>query len=92
MILLPVAENAMKHGPSAGNRGGVSLRVRIDGATLTVEIENPGSFAGPRDGGSGLPMIKKRLALAYDEGAMFDIRGKGERTIATLRVPTRGLA
>ena len=87
MILLPAAENAMKHGPSAGKRGDVALRVSIDAVALTVQIENPGAYAGPRAGGSGLPMIKKRLELAYVEGAMFDIHAEGERTIATIRVP-----
>jgi len=87
MILLPAAENAMKHGPSAGKRGDVGLRVRADAFTLTVEIENPGAFKGRREGGSGLPMIEKRLALTYLEGAMFDIRANGDRTIATIRIP-----
>ncbi len=87
MILLPAAENAMKHGPSAGKRGDVALRVAVTDAALTLEIENPGAFKGPRDGGSGLPMIKKRLALTYGEDAMFDIRASGDRTIATLRMP-----
>ncbi len=92
MILLPAAENAMKHGPSAGKRGDVALRVRADARSLTVEIENPGAFKGRRVGGSGLPMIEKRLALTYDEGAMFDIRAEGDKTIATIRVPRKEVA
>jgi two-component system, LytTR family, sensor histidine kinase AlgZ len=92
MILLPAAENAMKHGPSAGKRGDVALRVRADASALIVEIENPGAFKGRRDGGSGLPMIEKRLALTYQEGAMFDIRAKGERTVATIRIPRGEIA
>ena len=87
MILLPAAENAMKHGPSAGKRGDVVLRVRAEGGALTVRIENPGAFKGRRDGGSGLPMIEKRLALAYVEGAMFDIKAVDETTVTTIRMP-----
>jgi hypothetical protein len=87
MVLLPIAENAMKHGPSAGHRGSVVLRIREEGAGLTVEVSNPGAYKGPRDGGSGLPIIEKRLALAYGERAKFEIRGDGERTIVTVRLP-----
>jgi two-component system sensor histidine kinase AlgZ len=87
MILLPAAENAMKHGPGGGKRGNVALRVRIEAGALVVRIENPGAFQGPRDGGSGLPMVKKRLALAYGGAAMFDIQGAEDRTIATIRMP-----
>ena len=90
MILLPIAENAMKHGPSAGHRGGVELSVRADGATLVIDLVNPGAYRGPRDGGSGLPMIEKRLHLAYGDRASFAIGADGEgrdRTRATVRVP-----
>ena len=34
MLLLPLAENAMKHGPGAGHRGRVELSVRADATTL----------------------------------------------------------
>jgi LytS/YehU family sensor histidine kinase len=87
MILLPVAENAMKHGPSAGNRGDVVLRIAMEGASLAVTIENPGAYKGPREGGSGLPMIRKRLALTYDESASFEIRADGARTVAKVVIP-----
>jgi hypothetical protein len=89
MLLLPMAENAMKHGPGAGRRGTVALRVRVDEETLTVEIENPGAYTGPRAGGSGLAIIEKRLALAYGKPATFSIRARGDRTIATVRTPLR---
>jgi len=94
MILLPIAENAMKHGPGAGHRGGVALSVRGDGATLAIDLVNPGAYRGRRDGGSGLPMVEKRLQLAYGARASFAIGADGddgERTRATLRMP-RALA
>jgi LytS/YehU family sensor histidine kinase len=87
MILLPIAENAMKHGPSAGHRGELVLYVRAEGGELTMELSNPGAYRGPRDGGSGLPIIEKRLALAYGDRAKFGIRGDGERTIVSVRLP-----
>ena len=97
MILLPIAENAMKHGPGAGHRGRVELAVRVDAATLVIDVVNPGAYRGPRAGGSGLPMVERRLALAYGGRASFAIGpdgsgaggagGDAARTRATLRVP-----
>src|SRR5262249_54758473 len=87
MVLLPIAENAMKHGPAGGKRGKVRLRIVREKETLVVEIQNPGAFRGPRDGGSGLDIVEKRLALAYGQGASFEIGGEEGRTIARLTVP-----
>lgn len=91
MMLLPLAENAMKHGPSAGHRGEVALRVRLDGDALVIELSNPGGYRGPRDDGHGVRMTETRLRLAYGARAAFAIRDldhAGEaRTRAVLRVP-----
>lgn len=90
MILLPIAENAMKHGPGAGHRGGVALSVRADATALVIDLVNPGAFRGPRDGGSGLPMVEKRLLLAYGGRASLAIGADGDdrdRTRVTVRVP-----
>src|SRR5262249_23329214 len=89
MILLPIAENAMKHGPSAGHRGELVLRVRASRGALDVDLSNPGGYTGPREGGSGLPIIEKRLALVYGDRATFQIRGEGERTIVSVHLPAK---
>jgi signal transduction histidine kinase len=65
MILLPLAENAVKHGPAAGNRGEIVLTVKVEGAQLRVTLDNPGRYAGPRAGSDGLPIVERRLELAY---------------------------
>ena len=90
MILLPVIENAMKHGPAAGNRGDVRVSIRVEKGSITIEIDNPGPFRGPREGGHGLPIIQKRLALSYRHGASFVIAAHGERTLATIVLPVTG--
>jgi len=87
MVLLPLVENAMKHGPLARNRGTVRFAVTRSGEGVVVEITNPGAFAGRRDGGSGLPIVEKRLALAYGTSATFTIERDGDRTKAMLRLP-----
>ncbi len=85
MLLLPLAENAMKHGPLARNRGEVLLRVTVEG-DLRIELENPGAYTGPREGGSGLEIVRKRLSIAFGERASFAIEGVGTGAEARTRV------
>ena len=89
MVLLPLVENAMKHGPLARHKGVVRFIVEEEGAggAIRVELENPGAYKGPRVGGSGLPIVEKRLALAYGKAASFTIEGDGERTRTRVLLP-----
>jgi len=94
MMLLPIAENAMKHGPLARHKGPVRFSIvqRQDG--LEITLSNPGRFTGRREGGSGLPIVAKRLALAYGDRATFAIEAEGdakdgERCRATVTIPLR---
>jgi len=89
MLLLPAVENAVKHGPAAGHNGEVELKVRVtqDGSEIT--LRNPGAFTGRRPGGEGVPMIERRLALAYDGAASFQIEDQGDATLVTIELPTR---
>jgi hypothetical protein len=88
MLLLPLAENAMKHGPLARHRGEVALKITIARDAVRIELSNPGAFAGPREGGNGLAIVKKRLALAFGTDASFSIEADGpERTHAVVVVP-----
>ena len=89
MLLLPLAENAMKHGPLARHKGEVVLRVAMVGASVRIELSNPGAFTGPRDGGNGLAIVKRRLTLSFPAGASFTIEAEGDdRTRAVVVVPT----
>ncbi len=90
MLLLPLAENAMKHGPLARHKGEVVLRVTLVREMVRIELSNPGAFKGPREGGNGLAIVKKRLALTFTTGASFMIQGEGDdRTHAVVVVPKR---
>ena len=90
LLLLPLAENAVKHGPAAGHRGRITLRAECLGASLRVTLENPGPYRGPRPGSSGLPVIERRLGLAYGGAASLTLEGLEGRTRATLVVPLGG--
>ncbi|MDC3959539.1 sensor histidine kinase [Polyangium jinanense] len=87
LVLLLLAENAMKHGPGAGHEGEVRLVIRRVPGALRITLSNPGAYAGPRAGSDGLPTVQRRLALAYDERARLSIRGEDDRTRVDLELP-----
>jgi two-component system, LytTR family, sensor histidine kinase AlgZ len=89
MLLLPLAENAVKHGPAAGHAGPIVLDIKVEheAQMLLISLRNPGPYRGRRAGGTGLEMVEKRLALAYDGRAMLRIRAAGEATVVEVRLP-----
>ncbi|MBZ0118477.1 MAG: histidine kinase [Sandaracinaceae bacterium] len=88
MIFLPLFENAITHGPGAGHEGEIVVRLRVEDGVVRLEIDNPGAFTGRREGGEGIAMVEKRLALAYGGRAELSLRGEAGRTQA--RVTLRG--
>ena len=88
MVLLPLAENAIKHGAGAGHAGDVQLEIaRSSDGDVVIRFDNAGAFAGRRSGGLGLAMVERRLALAYDRRATFRIAAVGSRTVAEVILP-----
>lgn len=92
LVLLPLFENAITHGPSAGHEGVVRLSLRVDEAGVRFELRNAGAFKGRRVGGEGIQMVERRLALAYADSAKFELRADGEETLTTVELPLRPLA
>jgi hypothetical protein len=88
LALVAMIENAVKHGPRAGHRGSITVRVTATDDKIRCEIENPGTFAPSRDKpGRGLATLRKRLALAYGDRAHFSIAAAGaDRTRAVLEL------
>jgi LytS/YehU family sensor histidine kinase len=81
MLLQPLVENAVKHGALRCSDGGeVSIHTQLDGERrlrCVVEDNGPGPLA-PRDGGLGLELVTRRLALGGN-GA-FRLERAGDRT------------
>ncbi len=90
LVLLPLAENAAKHGPCAGHRGEIALAVRRAQGEVVVTLENPGPYRGPRAGSSGLPDLERRLQHAYAGQAWLRVGAAGAGTRAELRLPAGG--
>jgi uncharacterized protein YjeT (DUF2065 family) len=87
LILLPLAENAVKHGPAAGHRGVISVEVAVGEASIDVTLENPGPYRGPRPGSEGVPTVEKRLRLAFAKDAAVTLEDVGGRTRTRLAMP-----
>lgn len=86
LVLVGLVENALKHGPRAGHRGTLAIRIAAQGGRVRCEVENPGPYA-PRTPGHGLATLRRRLALAGDARATLAIAGLGaDRTRATLEL------
>jgi two-component system, LytTR family, sensor histidine kinase AlgZ len=90
LLLLPLAENAMKHGPSAGHAGEVRLWAEERGSKVQLHLENPGSYRGPREGSDGLPTLRRRLDVAYGGHATLTLAEREGCTRATLELPLAG--
>ena len=91
MLLLPLAENAITHGPAAGHTGPIVLAVRAGEGTVELALRNPGAFTGRREGGEGIAMVERRLALAYRGHARLSIRAADGGTVTELSIPLRPL-
>ncbi|TVQ90446.1 MAG: sensor histidine kinase [Deltaproteobacteria bacterium] len=84
LILLPLLENAVKHGPGAGHEGSIEIEVRPLDHGAVIEVSNPGPYAGRREGGQGLELVERRLALLGSGSSRLAMRGAEGRTYATL--------
>lgn len=68
VILLPLVENAFKHGVQPGKRSLVKIRVAVKGTTLDFSVQNTFFEKSPqsvRESGIGLENVRKRLQLLY---------------------------
>jgi two-component system sensor histidine kinase AlgZ len=96
MLLLPLMENALKHGPGAGYRGEMVLELGIRADQLRMCIENPGPPGGEREGGQGRKLLERRLQATYGADvklpALQPSAGGGTRVELWIPVqPTIGL-
>ncbi|MEZ5307761.1 MAG: histidine kinase [Pyrinomonadaceae bacterium] len=89
LVVQPIVENAIKHGISQNEEGGV---VRIEGkvhpnkGTLEVVVSNTEGNGGMAKGtGIGIENIRKRLESLYEKGAGFEL-GSGDAGMTTARI------
>lgn len=84
LLVQPLLENAVRHGQI--ENGPVTLTASMRGTSLTIEVKSPGRFTGPRDGGMGLDLVRRRVSLAWGSHGRFDICASGDGTTASITV------
>ncbi|MBS1813813.1 MAG: histidine kinase [Acidobacteria bacterium] len=102
MILQPLIENGIKHGLEPRISGGtITLRSRLSGDRLIVEVEDDGVGLAPerdvtmptsglvRKGmGIGMRNVRERLEVLYGDAAQMDVSSRpGRGTRITLEMP-----
>jgi two-component system LytT family sensor kinase len=68
MLLLPLVENAFKHGVNATDKSEIHIKLRQQETNLEFEVENTffeKTNTTPNEGGIGLTNTKRRLHLIY---------------------------
>lgn len=102
LLLQPLVENAVRHGPRPGAPLALRVRAALDGGTLTLAVANTGTLRGPDRPGSpppaapgagagiGLRNVRARLALAYPGRHAFTLAQEGEWVVARVTVRPAG--
>jgi len=91
-ILQPIVENAIKHGIAVHPGGGeLTIRVRLDGGRLRVEVDNPAAHDASSPGhGIGLAYLRAQLGIDAASSSIgrgtFMLERHGERMRARLEV------
>jgi sensor histidine kinase YesM len=89
MILLTLAENAIKHGIEPALRGGeVALSAETDGDMLRIRVQDGGVGMSTTPGaGTGLDNVRHRLKLAYGAAAGLALQEGDPGLVADITIP-----
>jgi signal transduction histidine kinase len=95
-LLLPLLENAIKHGGET-TRGTLRLRLAVRGSPgggLVIEVANSGRWdpavRHPHSTGIGLENLRRRLARYFPDSHTFVIGQEGEWVVARLALAAPG--
>jgi sensor histidine kinase YesM len=86
-----LVENAIKHGIEKRKNGGfIKVKIEREDEFIKIGVENSGRLIeGNHASGIGIKNLKERLALQYNEKAVFEIKqAKDETVLATLLIPS----
>lgn len=89
LLLLPVIENAFKHGVSKQTEHAwMHCKLNIDENTLRLQVENSKPVSSPENnkGGIGLKNLKKRLELLYPDRHKLQIQDNENTFLVKLEI------
>ena len=92
LMLLTLAETAVKHGLSPSREGGrIDLRAVADGGYLRVDVADTGAgFSKSAGTGTGLANIRARLKASFGDAASLSLASNAPRGIvAAITLPLR---
>jgi hypothetical protein len=79
-VLLPLIENAFKHGVATDALQPIILDLKHDGSTLQITVANAiATREKDETGGIGIGNLKKRLELTYGKNHNFKVHNDGKR-------------
>jgi two-component system LytT family sensor kinase len=97
ILLQPLIENSIKHGLEPRLHGGtVTLRSRLDGDRVLIEVADdgvgmgnrPASALGRSGAGIGMKNVQERLEVLYGNQARFDVvSNPGRGTLVSIEIP-----
>jgi two-component system LytT family sensor kinase len=97
ILLQPLIENSIKHGLEPRLNGGtVTLRSRLDGDRVLIEVADDGVGMGnrptsalrPTGAGIGMKNVQERLEVLYGNQARFEvISNPGRGTLVSIELP-----
>lgn len=88
LLLQPLLENAVRHGDIA--RGPVRVEARSERGEFVLTVTSPGGYRGPREGGLGVDLVRRRVELAWGDAGRFEIATDRGATAATIHGPLEG--
>ncbi len=89
LILMPLVENAFKHGvKDEVNKGRIHIEINVDGTRLFFKIENtiPENNKAYNKAGLGLNNVSRRLDLLYQNNKKFEVTNLGKTFKVTLEI------
>jgi len=86
LLLMPLVENAVKHGKQVEGELNVRMSLTVEETWLRFEVSNPFQ-ANEEAKGIGLKNLQKRLQHLYPDNHRLIIEEKGDIFSATLRIP-----
>ncbi|MEM7368842.1 MAG: histidine kinase [Bacteroidota bacterium] len=87
-ILVPLIENAFKHGELKDPTMPLHLQIRKEREGITIRVRNKiGYHVRDATGGIGLDNLQKRLELIYGEAHQFRIEESAEKFSVSLYIP-----